>query len=188
MNERDGELFETELRKLRPAKAPDEFVARLAASPAFQRTNLAPELAGNTARPEPDGKRNADRVFAPKRRRGIFSRIGAPWRLPGWLAATAAAGLMFTLLAWLAIDPKSPLVAHRLGGASQPMLTADKVEIGQDLVATFDAVARLPNGRPVRFRCREWSDQMMVSDSARGVVIEERTPRLEIVPVRFETY
>jgi hypothetical protein len=68
------------------------------------------------------------------------------------------------------------------------MVKADKVEFGQDLVATFDAVARLPSGQPVRFRCRQWSDQMVMRDSSKGLVIEERTPRLEVVPVRFETY
>jgi hypothetical protein len=56
------------------------------------------------------------------------------------------------------------------------------------LVAAFDAVARLPDGQPVRFRCREWSDGVVLRDSARGIVIEQRMPRLEVVPVSFETY
>ena len=56
------------------------------------------------------------------------------------------------------------------------------------MVALFDAVAQLPNGQPVRFRCREWADEVVLRDPARGIVIERRTPRLEVVPIRFETY
>ena len=56
------------------------------------------------------------------------------------------------------------------------------------MVASFDAVARLPGGEPVRFRCREWADDVVVRDPARGIVIERRTPRLEVVPVSIETY
>jgi hypothetical protein len=49
-------------------------------------------------------------------------------------------------------------------------------------------VAHLPNGEPVRFLCREWRDEVILRDPARGIVIERQTPRLEVVPVRFETY
>lgn len=65
---------------------------------------------------------------------------------------------------------------------------ADDVQMSQDLVATFDVVGQMPTGEPVRFRVREWSDATTLSDSARGVVVEQRTPRLEVTPVRFETY
>ncbi len=65
---------------------------------------------------------------------------------------------------------------------------ADEVQIDRELVASFDTVARLPGGEPVRFRCREWLDEVTVSDKERGLVIERRMPRLEVVPVRFETY
>jgi hypothetical protein len=62
------------------------------------------------------------------------------------------------------------------------------VQIDQALVWSFDAVARLPSGEPIRFRCREWMDQVVLSDRDRGVVFEQRAPRVEVVPVRFETY
>jgi hypothetical protein len=72
--------------------------------------------------------------------------------------------------------------------AAQPALKADNVEFDQQLVASFDAVARLPSGQPVRFRCREWADAVVLRDSASGIEVEQRTPRLEVVPVSFETY
>jgi len=56
------------------------------------------------------------------------------------------------------------------------------------LVATFDAVGQLPDGEPIRLRCRQWRDEVILRDSARGVVIERQSPRLEVVPVKFETY
>jgi len=68
------------------------------------------------------------------------------------------------------------------------MIKADDVEIDQRLVSSFDAVAQLPSGLPVRFRCREWADEVVLRDTARGIVIEQRAPRLEVVPVSFEMY
>ena len=75
-----------------------------------------------------------------------------------------------------------------IASADRPLLKADKVEIDRQLVADFDAIARLPSGEPVRFRCQQWMDKVWLRDSAAGLVIERTTPRLEIVPVRFETY
>jgi hypothetical protein len=49
-------------------------------------------------------------------------------------------------------------------------------------------VAQLPNGEPVRFRCREWRDDVVVRDPGRGLVIERSTPRLEVVPISVETF
>jgi hypothetical protein len=71
--------------------------------------------------------------------------------------------------------------------ASTPV-KADDVRIDQQLVSTFDAVALLPTGEPVRFRCREWMDEVVLRDSRRGVEVARRVPRVEVVPVRFETY
>ena len=70
----------------------------------------------------------------------------------------------------------------------EPMVRADNVEIDRQLVATFDTVAQLPDGEPVRFRCSEWLDDVVLRDSARGILIEHRMPHLEIVPVGFEVY
>jgi hypothetical protein len=65
---------------------------------------------------------------------------------------------------------------------------ADEIEIGRTLVATFDAVAELPSGEPVRFRCQQWADTTMFRDRARGIAVEQSTPRLEIVPISLDTY
>jgi hypothetical protein len=67
-------------------------------------------------------------------------------------------------------------------------LKADDVKIDQELVSSFDTVARLPGGEPVRFRCNQWLDEITLSNKAQGLVLQERTPRLEIVTVGFETY
>jgi hypothetical protein len=92
------------------------------------------------------------------------------------------------LLVWLPSRHANRQPGNQLSVAAQPTIKADAVEIDQQLVAAFDAVARLPDGQPIRFRCREWSDEVVLRDSARGIVIEQRMPRLEVVPVSFETY
>ena len=65
---------------------------------------------------------------------------------------------------------------------------ADDVQIESELVSSFDTVARLPSGMPVRYRCREWVDEVTLRDRSRGLVVEKRAPRVEVIPVRFETY
>jgi len=67
-------------------------------------------------------------------------------------------------------------------------LRADNVQINQDLVSTFDTVEPLPNGEPVRYRCREWMDTVVVRDSRKGLEVARRVPRIEVIPVRFEAY
>jgi hypothetical protein len=67
-------------------------------------------------------------------------------------------------------------------------LKADDVQVDQELVSSYDVVARLPGGEPVRFRCQAWRDQWSVTDTNRGVEIVQQSPRVEVVPVRFETY
>jgi hypothetical protein len=67
-------------------------------------------------------------------------------------------------------------------------LKADDVQVDQELVSSFEVVATLPGGEPVRFRCRKWEDQWVITDTNRGVEIEQSSPRVEVVPVRFETY
>ena len=79
-------------------------------------------------------------------------------------------------------NPRSGLIA------ANPAMKADDVKIDQRLVSSFDAVARLPGGEPVRFRCENWMDQMVLKDSSKGWVVNNRQPRFEVVPVGFETY
>jgi len=155
----ETELFEAELRKLEPATPPEGLVTRLA--------EAVP--AGHNVR--------ATRPKTP-----LFQWLR--WALP----ASAATALVIFLAA-----PKSNPSAdksHAPGVPNSPdrTLKADNLELGEQLVATFDAVAHLPSGEPVRFRCSEWLDDVVLRDSALGILIQHRTPRLEVVPVSFETY
>jgi hypothetical protein len=108
------------------------------------------------------------------------------------IPATAAAALM--VVAWrLSVQQKKPSVASvsktSASSISTPSaLRADEVQIDQDLVSSFDALARLPGGEPVRFQCRQWIDRVTLSDKEHGLVLEERTPRVEVVAVGYETY
>lgn len=162
MNDRDQELFEAELRKLPPARPPADLMRKLAA---------------------------ANQVSQPPLRQSRSPAITSWWRLLRWLAPAAAVGAAaLAFLVWRPVAPERALPRETRAPAVQPALKADDVEFDQRLVASFDAVARLPSGQPVRFRCLEWSDALVLRDSARGLVIEQRAPRLEVVPVAFETY
>jgi len=111
------------------------------------------------------------------------------WLLFRWLApAAAAAACVAALLFWWAKTPLGAPHDKPVTVARKAAPKADAVEIDRQLVALFDAVAELPNGQPVRFRCREWADRVVLRDPARGLVIERNAPRLEVVPVSFETY
>jgi len=163
MNERDDQLFEAELQRLVPAQAPARLMARLSAA--------IPQPP--TLRPQPSSL-NSQPLW---------------WLLLRWLApAAAAATLVAGLLFWWTKVPLGAPHDKPVTVARQAAPKADAVEIDRQLVALFDAVAQLPNGQPVRFRCREWTDEVVFRDPARGLIIESRTPRLEVVPVRFETY
>ena len=104
----------------------------------------------------------------------------------------------FDLSAWLMrwMLPATALVIGALvvwrvnlpGAKAAPALSADNVQIDEQLVSTFDTVAPLASGEPVRFRCRTWMDKVVLRDKERGVMIEQDTPRVEVIPVSFETY
>jgi hypothetical protein len=159
MNDCDQELFEAELRKLAPARPPAELMARLTAS------GPAPVPRPSTLNTQPS------------------------WRLLlRWLAPAGAVAAVVVLVVWWPSGHEDRQNSNQQMAAAQPALKADNVEFDQQLVASFDAVARLPSGQPVRFRCREWADAVVLRDSASGIEVEQRTPRLEVVPVSFETY
>jgi len=165
MSQFDPELLEKELRKLEPAKAPEEFVRRV--------TEAARESA-----------------FTPRSESQSRYQSFCWWQRLRWLAPAAVAAAV--LLSLLAHKPE-PQPQTRLENGStvsspKPVLKADLVEIDEQLVASFDAVARLPDGVPVRLRCREWRDEVVLHDSARGVTIERQSPRLEVTPVRYDIY
>ena len=107
-------------------------------------------------------------------------------RLAEWFAAwrglAVVAPAATLLLLWLALRPAAGLAENTSG------IKANAVQVDHSLVASFDAVAQLPGGEPVRFHCRKWQDDVVVHDDANGVFITQSTPRVEVVPVRFETY
>ncbi len=203
MNDGDHQLFEAELRKLAPARPPAEFMAKLVAAcgqPSGVRTGFGLRQSSGAF-----GWGRADRK---RQRAGAVQEAAAPtrsaplpvsqlstlnyqltWRLLlRWLAPAAAVAAVVALLVWWPSRHDQRQNGKQGRAAAQPALRADNVEFDQKLVAAFDAVARLPSGQPVRFRCREWADAVVLSDSARGIVVEQRTPRLEVVPVSLETY
>lgn len=108
-----------------------------------------------------------------------------PVRGPGWwrwlfpLGATAlGAALLAIQLARTGLESSNAAAA----------MVADEVVIDQTLVSSFDTIARLSDGLPVRIRCEHWVDELVLRDSARGVSVEQSRPRLEVFPVGFETY
>ena len=162
LHEHDLESLEAELRQARPATPPADFLRRLQA--------ITPPPA-KAAPPQP--------VRSP----------AAAGTVPGWRSLVlrwlvpAAALVVLGFLAWRI--PAGNQSGHVPAGA--PM-RADNVQIDQELVSTFDTVAALPDGEPVRFRCREWMDEVVVRDTRRGLEVARRVPRVEVIPVRFETY
>ncbi len=163
MNAPAPEPIETDLRRLTPARPPEDFLARLAAARPLPRSEL------QRAFPQPSPQRPW-------------------WQLLGWLVPATAAAAVVAWLNWP--EPGSDSVPPGPSGAAVtgPSLTADAVEVDRRLVAAFEAVAQWPGGEPVRFQCREWTEAVIVRDSARGVEIEQRTPHLEIVPVGLDAY
>jgi hypothetical protein len=163
MSDFDPERFEKELITLRPAKAPEGLIRRMAeAAPSSRQQRLSP---------------------------GILQRLGGwpPWLRWGSAAAVAVAILVAMVSQKLVRTPQNDRIRAALSPI-EPSLKADKIEISQELLTSFEAVTQLPDGEPVRLRCRQWLDGVTLRDTARGVVIERQAPRLEVVPVRFEIY
>ncbi len=169
MNDHEQEDFELQLRRVKPAKPPEDFIARLLAVDPKSKIPVASPIS-----PIPDYWRMLIRSLR--------------WLIPASAVALGA------VMVWRgsppsASQPASPAPSPPVSAAAvPPVLTADDVKINQQLVSSFDAVARLPGGEPVRFRCQNWMDQVVLSDKTHGFVVENRTPRFEIVPVGFETY
>jgi hypothetical protein len=155
---REEEKFEIELKRLTPAKPPEEFIARLLA-----------------AAPQPSAyKKHETRAWR-------HEAVGLSWaRLLRWLVPASA-------VAFLAVVVIQGSISLR-PNSTPARLKADAVQINEQLVSSFDAVAKLPTGEPVRFRFQKWMDNVVLRDKDRGLVVENRTPRIEVIPVGFETY
>ena len=168
MSHLDPELLEKELRTLEPAKPPREFLRRITEAALTGR-------GGSKSRGEAE----------PRYQSATW------WQQLRWLApGTAAAAVLLSLLFHKGqTQPETRSQnATRLVSAAKPWVKADKVEIDEQLISSFDAVARLPDGAPVRLRCREWRDAVVLRDSRRGVTIERQTPRFEVIPIRYDIY
>jgi hypothetical protein len=153
------EIFERQLRQVKPAPVPECLQARL-----------------NQQRP---AEQKPVQVLERSR-----VRVSNFLRLLQWLTPATAAILLTVAVVWRG-DQSGRLNSP---DAAAPALKADDIKIHQELISSFDAVAKLPSGEPVRFRCQTWVDQVAVSDSSRGLFIENRTPRIEVVPIGYETY
>jgi hypothetical protein len=196
MNDGNHEQFEAELCKLVPARPPAELMARLAATccrPSGVRTGIgvrqsagAVDLHGRMQKRQRTGALQG--AGAAKQAGGTTITQPAWVLLFRWLVPAAGVAAVVALVVWWPFGHENPRKSNQQLAAVKPALKADNVEFDQQLVASFDAVARLPSGQPVRFRCREWADAVVLRDSASGIVVEQRTPRLEVVPVSFETY
>jgi len=164
MSENRPESFEAELKRLKPAAAPEDFMSRLAL--------IVPPLP-------------ADK----KSRSGPVSSAPTWWQLLRWLTPVTAgvALVVATRMGWPS-KPVSETNVATQSVASEAAVKPDAVQIDRQLVTAYDAVAELPGGEPVRFRCQEWMDAVVLRDSASGLLIEQRTPRFEVVAARLDTF
>jgi len=161
MNERDYELFEAELRRLKPARLPDQLQARLEDVP--------------TTAPAQSEVRRPSRAPTP-----------AWWLLLRWLTPATVALLAVLVVVFKGGNHRNPTPPAI--SSSTPALKADQVEIDQQLLGSFDTVAEMPDGEPVRMRVHQWMDAVTLRDSASGVEVVQRTPRVRVVPVSFAVY
>ncbi len=168
MTDHEQDILEAALRRIKPARPPEAFVARLRA--------CEPSRSFRPVQTRPSGWPALD------------LRGWLRWLIPATAVVIVAAAI------WQGRPLPAPQPDHSAAPVASsavpesPVLNADEVRIGQELVSSFDAVARLPGGEPVRFRFQQWMDQMVLSDNTRGLVVESRAPRFEVVPVGFETY
>ncbi|HOW63772.1 MAG TPA: hypothetical protein P5186_08930 [Candidatus Paceibacterota bacterium] len=158
----EEQAFEAELRRLRPAQPPEEVLAQWESAPL--RSDRAGELE--------QGCRPAFSIGALLR----------SWYRPA-MALLALGLLVAGWRVWVRHE-SNPIVASN---GTAP-LVADDVIIDRQLVAAFEGLAELPTGEPIRFTCYEWIDRVTVRDTARGVMIESREPRRELVPASLVTY
>ena len=165
MTDQEQNRFEAELRERRPRRVPEDLWSRLLAPAA--RPSRARQVASPWSAPVAVGLQRVLRFLVP-----------------------VAGVAVLTLLLWhRSMQRENPPMTHSQPPASAATRAqADDVKVAQDLVTSFDTVAKLPSGEPVRFRCRQWVDKVVLRDNAHGLVLEQRTPRVEIVPVGFETY
>ena len=178
MNHEELARFEAELRGTAPAAPPAGFLQRLTSEVPTLVAERRMQAAPATQPPRPE---------TPVAPAAVQAAEASPWpfglRFVLRLLVPATALLAVGTILW-----RAHLPAPRPAQTASAPVRADDVQIDQQLVSTFDTVATLPNGEPVRFRCREWMDEVVLRDTRLGVEVARRVPRVEVVPVRFETY
>ena len=171
MNETEANRFEAELKSLRPARPSPQSLSRVL-------ERVSPDLSPRAERVPRNGATNLWR-----------------WLIPATAASVVVVALM--TLRWSPVNTTARLqttaaapgvFSRSEASPNSGGLRADKVEIDRQLVAQFETVTQLPDGQPVRVRCEGWVDTIQLRDSGRGLVLERTAPRLEIVPIGFETY
>lgn len=168
MSSNEHESFEQELKQIRPAQPPVEFLARLV------KARLAETTSPSRGAIAASGVSQFVSWLLSARR----------WLVPaGGVAAVAA-----VILAWQGGETIHEASSVPTEVPAVPVLRADDVEIDREWIVDIDAVANLPTGEPVRVRYRQWIDELILRDTSRGIEIQQRVPRSEIIPVRFETY
>jgi len=168
VTDQEQNRFEAELREIKAARLPQDFRSRLLAA-------APPTKASPVRRPWP----------AP---------VALGWqRVLRFFVPTAAAAVLTVVVLHQAFQQRSsaPVPSSNQQGppSSLPVPPqADDVQIAKELVSSLDMLATLPTGEPVRFQYQRWVDKVTLTDRSRGLVVEERAPRVEVVAVRLETY
>jgi len=170
VTDQELEKFEQQLRRSQPAKPPELFTARLLAAEPHTEDSLDSMEAAPPVSLVPGYMR--------------MLRQSLRWLIPATAVALGA------LVIWRGNLPTTgrPAGPEANNPTASPALTANDVKIDQQLISSFDAVTTLPSGEPVRFRCENWMDQVVLSDKSRGLIVENRQPRFEVVAMGFDTY
>ena len=161
----DNDPLEEELRRLRPAAAPEAFQRRL--------LGIAADRPG---RPR-DAAAPAVWPLA------WLVSLRRP-RTAAWLAAPALALALAAAFLWHRPSP-SALPASRATVGFVP----DSITLSQEVLARYDGdIVQRPDGEVVRLVCYDRVNRVILKDSRRGSVIEHREPQREIVPVHLDVY
>lgn len=161
MTESEERHWESELRRAAPAPVPAELLEKLRKAAA-------------------SSKRSAGHSLHPF----VVLRLVRGW----YWAALSSLAIVVCLLAFPALrGSHSKEIAHSPASGPAPA-RLPVVLVDHALVSTYEAVAEMPGGLPVRFQCRKWMDKVEMRDAQGGLVVEQSTPRLEIVPKCLETY
>ena len=181
MNENEIQRFEEELRGVAPAQPPASLIARLKSA----RAALDDSDVAQATQADVSSKIASEKSAAPGLRESVRVLLNS-WILR--YLVPAAALVIVAVIVWRVNFPPPRPAEIAAAPPTTPAIEADNVQIDRELVSSFDTIAELPDGEPIRIQCRAWMDEVVMEDRNLGVVVEQRTPRVELVPVKFETY